>query len=82
MCIAAGDHHGNQIISLTALHTVFTRQHNRVAAELARLHPGCEADVIFHKSKLVVQAIYQHVVYHEWLPLLVGQCCPHVHSSL
>ncbi|XP_031763796.2 chorion peroxidase [Galleria mellonella] len=72
-CFESGDSHGNQIISLTVLHTIWTREHNRVARALARLNPGWGEDTIFMETRRILQAEYQHIIYNEFLPLLIGR---------
>lgn len=69
----SGDNHGNQIISLTVLHTIWTREHNRIARVLARLNPAWTEDTVFYEARRLLQAEFQHVVYNEWLPLLLGK---------
>ncbi|CAB3235173.1 unnamed protein product [Arctia plantaginis] len=71
-CFESGDNHGNQIISLTVLHTIFTREHNRIAKALAVLNPGWDEDTVFFEARRILQAEFQHIIYNEWLPLLLG----------
>ncbi|XP_072949762.1 chorion peroxidase [Epargyreus clarus] len=71
-CFESGDNHGNQIISLTALHTIWTREHNRVARDLGRINPIWNEDKVFMETRRILQAEFQHIVYNEWLPLLLG----------
>ncbi|XP_060802198.1 chorion peroxidase [Amyelois transitella] len=71
-CFESGDGHGNQIISLTILHTIFTREHNRIARALARLNPDWNEDIIFLETRRIVQAEFQYIIYNEYLPLLIG----------
>ncbi|KAF9823688.1 hypothetical protein SFRURICE_013169 [Spodoptera frugiperda] len=71
-CFESGDNHGNQIISLTVLHTIFTREHNRVARALSALNPTWDEDRVFWETRRILQAEFQHMIYNEWLPLLLG----------
>ncbi|KAL0881333.1 hypothetical protein ABMA27_001214 [Loxostege sticticalis] len=71
-CFESGDNHGNQIISLTVLHTLWTREHNRMARALARLNPGWDEDRLFMEARRITQAEFQNIIYTEWLPLLLG----------
>ncbi|XP_028026294.1 chorion peroxidase-like [Bombyx mandarina] len=67
-----GDSHGNQFISLTAFHTLWSREHNRVAQALSRLNPHWDEDTVFMETRRILQAEFQHIIYNEWLPLLIG----------
>ncbi|XP_026727140.1 chorion peroxidase-like [Trichoplusia ni] len=71
-CFESGDHHGNQIISLTVLHTIFTREHNRIARALYKINPFWDEDRVFWETRRILQAVYQHIIYNEWLPSLLG----------
>lgn len=67
-----GDGRASQIISLTALHILFAREHNRIADILSSLNPRWSDDVTFLETQRIVIAEIQHIVYNEWLPQLVG----------
>lgn len=71
-CFFAGDGRINQIISLTSVQTMFAREHNRVAEILSQLNPHWTDELLFAESKRIVVAQYQHIIYHEWLPLIIG----------
>lgn len=71
-CFFAGDGRANQVISLTALHILFAREHNRIADILSILNPSWSDDVTFYEAQRIVAAELQHIVYNEWLPELIG----------
>ncbi|CAH2085944.1 unnamed protein product [Euphydryas editha] len=71
-CFESGDNHGNQIISLTVLQTIWTREHNRIARALSKINPTWEDIKIFFETRRILQAVYQHIIYNEYLPLLLG----------
>jgi hypothetical protein len=70
----AGDERANEQIGLTAMHTLFVREHNRVAEEIHQKHPELRGDneVIFQIARKVVGAEMQVITYNEFLPKLLG----------
>uniref|UniRef100_A0A8C9SQK1 Peroxidasin n=1 Tax=Scleropages formosus TaxID=113540 RepID=A0A8C9SQK1_SCLFO len=71
-CFLAGDHRANEQLALTAMHTVWFREHNRIAAELLRLNPHWDGDTIYHEARKIVGAQMQHITYSHWLPKVLG----------
>lgn len=71
-CFNAGDSRVNQVLSLTAVQTLFLREHNRVAAQLLVLNPHWSDEVLYQETKRIVVAELQHIIYSEMLPILVG----------
>eukprot|EP00121_Abeoforma_whisleri_P000058 Awhi_evm1s56 len=78
----AGDARGNIQPGLAALHTIFIREHNRIAsiikAELFGDAPDsslelCDIEHIFDESRMLVEAEFQKIIYEDWLPALTGR---------
>lgn len=66
---AAGDVRAAEAPGLTALHTLFVREHNRIADEL--VSQGLTNDEeIYQKARKRVGAIIQAITYQEFLPVL------------
>ncbi|KAG7465745.1 hypothetical protein MATL_G00156750 [Megalops atlanticus] len=72
-CFLAGDHRANEQLGLTAMHTLWFREHNRVASELLRLNPHWDGDTIYHEARKIVGAQMQHITYSHWLPKILGE---------
>ena len=71
-CGNLGDGRTNQIISLIAVHILFAREHNRVADILSRLNPQASDETLYQEARRIVIAELQHIVYNEYLPLVIG----------
>uniref|UniRef100_A0A8C2CWQ8 Peroxidasin n=1 Tax=Cyprinus carpio TaxID=7962 RepID=A0A8C2CWQ8_CYPCA len=72
-CFLAGDHRANEQLGLTAMHTVWFREHNRIASELLRLNSHWDGDTIYHEARKIVGAQMQHITYNHWLPKILGE---------
>jgi len=71
-CFRAGDIRANTFPQLTVMHTLWVREHNRVARGLAYFNSHWNDERIFMESKKIVTACIQHITYKEWLPALLG----------
>jgi hypothetical protein len=63
----AGDPRANENIGLTALHTVFAREHNRIVSLLPNT---MSQEAKFQIARRVVIAEEQYITYQEWLPAM------------
>lgn len=68
----AGDFQFIQNTGLILIHTIVYRFHNMIARGLGALHPTWTNDQLFYETRRIVIAVYQHIVYHDWLPLVLG----------
>ena len=68
----AGDIRANEQVGLTALHTLFVREHNRLADLMASEESGMTGQEIFELARKIVGAQMQVITYNEFLPLLLG----------
>src|SRR5262245_19763781 len=68
----AGDVRANENVELTSMHSLFLREHNRIADQIAKANPGMSDEDIYQKARALVIAELQVVTYKEWLPALLG----------
>jgi hypothetical protein len=68
----AGDVRANENVELTAIHTLFVREHNRLADEFARKHPNWSDEQLYQAARRVVIGEIQAITYNEFLPALLG----------
>jgi hypothetical protein len=68
----AGDVRANEQIGLTAMHTLFVREHNYWADRFDERLPGMTGDQLYHLARMMVAAEMQAITYREFLPLLLG----------
>jgi hypothetical protein len=72
----AGDVRANENPLLTALQTVFMREHNRLVDRIATLKPGLSAQDQYNLARKLVSAEIQAITYNEFLPALMGNSAP------
>ena len=72
---ATGDIRGNENIFLTAMHTLFVREHNRLCDEILANDSTLlnQEEKIFQKAKKMVVGFIQYITYNEFLPKLIGE---------
>ncbi|GAB4277455.1 MAG: hypothetical protein Kow0092_33250 [Deferrisomatales bacterium] len=79
----AGDERANEQVALTALHTLFVREHNRLADWIDTHYPGLPSDpaardeAIYQRARKLVGAEVQAITYNEFLPALGVELPPY-----
>jgi hypothetical protein len=67
----AGDIRANENIALTALHTVFSREHNYWAERLAAQNPDWDDATLFEAARAIVEYEVQAITYRDWIDKLL-----------
>ena len=69
----AGDVRANEQVGLTALHTLFVREHNRLIDQILLANPSLSGELAYQQARQLVGAQMQVITYQEFLPLLLGE---------
>ncbi|XP_033126797.1 lactoperoxidase-like [Anneissia japonica] len=72
-CSEAGDLRTSEQPGLTAMHTIFMRQHNSLARTLKHINRHWKDNKVFQEARSINSAIWQRIIYKEFLPVIVGQ---------
>lgn len=67
-----GDQFFVQHTALIAMHVIFYRFHNMIATYLGKHNPHWTDNHTFYEARRIVIAVWQHLIYSEWLPLVLG----------
>ena len=74
----SGDTRANENIALTAINTLFVREHNRIAEEIINDNPELSDEEIFQMARKINTAIIQSITYNEFIPSLGIELEPYV----
>jgi peroxidase len=69
----AGDLRANEQLALTAMQTLFMREHNFWADVIHAAQPYLDDDGIYFRARAIVGAEIQIITYRDFLPLLLGK---------
>ena len=71
-CFIAGDYRVNEHTALITMHTIWLREHNRVAQILHAGNPQMTSDEIFQTARNIIIAEIQKITYRDYLPIILG----------
>lgn len=54
------------------MHSMFLREHNRVATELSSINWHWNDDRLFWETRRIMIAVYQHIIYDQYVPSVIG----------
>ena len=68
----AGDTRANEQVSLTVMHTLWMREHNRIAGILQNLNSHWNDECVYQETRKIVGALIQKITLYDYLPLILG----------
>ncbi|XP_077592785.1 eosinophil peroxidase [Stigmatopora nigra] len=71
-CFIAGDTRVDENVALTSIHTLFLREHNRLARQLKTLNPQWDSETLYQEARKIMGAYSQVFVIRDYLPHIVG----------
>ncbi len=69
---AAGDVRANENIELLALHTLFLREHNYWAGQIASVEASLNDESIYQRARSIVIGEIEAITFNQWLPAILG----------
>ncbi|XP_050587416.1 peroxidasin homolog isoform X1 [Bombus affinis] len=72
-CFVAGDIRANEQVGLLAMHTIWLREHNRIARSLRDINPQWNGEKLYQEARKIVGAEMQHITYQYWIPHVFGR---------
>ncbi|XP_043561977.1 eosinophil peroxidase-like [Chiloscyllium plagiosum] len=71
-CFLAGDSRANEHLGMQVLHTIFLREHNRIASELHQLNPHWSGEIVYQEARKIIGAYHQVINWKEYIPKILG----------
>lgn len=70
--LITGDVRAAENVMLSTMHTIFTREHNRLVDDMTAADPTLTSDELFEGARARVEAMVQAITFNDFLPILVG----------
>ena len=70
--LVGGDVRATVQPGLTSMHTLFLNEHNRIAENLGAVNSSLDDEELYQRSRMIVIAELQNIVYDEFLPSVIG----------
>ncbi|KAM8915940.1 thyroid peroxidase [Spinachia spinachia] len=72
-CFGAGDGRVNEGLPLVCLHTLWLREHNRIAGELKRANAHWSPETVYQETRKIVGALHQIITMRDYVPKIIGR---------
>ncbi|XP_060128253.1 thyroid peroxidase [Zootoca vivipara] len=71
-CFMAGDSRASEVPSLAAMHTLWLREHNRLAKALKKVNPHWSPETVYQEARKIVGALHQIITLRDYIPKIIG----------
>ncbi|XP_072221755.1 thyroid peroxidase [Leuresthes tenuis] len=71
-CFSAGDSRVNEGLPLIALHTLWLREHNRIAETLKHINGHWSPETIYQETRKIIGALHQIITLRDYVPKIIG----------
>ncbi|XP_028994547.1 thyroid peroxidase [Betta splendens] len=71
-CFRAGDSRVNEVMTLTALHTLWLREHNRIAEALKHMNHHWSPETVYQETRKIIGALHQIITMRDYIPKVIG----------
>ncbi|KAJ8387856.1 hypothetical protein AAFF_G00150050 [Aldrovandia affinis] len=71
-CLRAGDSRSNEVLSLSALHVLWVREHNRLGRGLRSLNPHWSSETVYQEARKITGALHQIITFRDYIPKILG----------
>lgn len=72
-CFLSGDTRVNEQMALASMHTLFNREHNRIAEILKQINHHWDDEKLFQETRKIVGGILQKITFEDYLPKVLGK---------
>uniref|UniRef100_A0A4W3HE74 Thyroid peroxidase n=1 Tax=Callorhinchus milii TaxID=7868 RepID=A0A4W3HE74_CALMI len=71
-CFLAGESRANEILTLVSMHTLWMREHNRLAKALHGINPHWNSETVYQEARKIVGALHQIITMRDYVPKILG----------
>ncbi|XP_044231397.1 thyroid peroxidase [Thunnus albacares] len=71
-CFSAGDSRVSEGLPLTILHTLWLREHNRIAEALKHLNDHWSPETVYQETRKIIGALHQIITMRDYVPKIIG----------
>ncbi|XP_048387275.1 thyroid peroxidase [Stegostoma tigrinum] len=71
-CFLAGEGRANEVLTLASMHTLWMREHNRLAKALHRMNSHWNSETIYQETRKIIGALHQIITMRDYIPKILG----------